>query len=63
MKAKSRTADFNRTAAGIYAQAMEQALSATRTPQQPVRLGNVTSAKLAGGCLLYSVPAHCWRKG
>lgn len=63
MKAKSRPTGFDHTAAGIYAKAMERALSATYTPQQPVKLDTVKRTMLVGGCLLYSVSTHCWRKG
>ncbi|MGH7193547.1 MAG: hypothetical protein ACREJM_08450 [Candidatus Saccharimonadales bacterium] len=62
MKAKGRPADFDCTAAGIYAKAMEQALSATRTARQPVKLESMARHRLTGGCLLYSVPAHYWRR-
>lgn len=60
MKSKKAATDFDRTAAGMYALAMEQALSATLAPQRVKP--DVTCAKLDGGCLLYRVPAHRWRE-
>ena len=59
MKTKSRQTDFNRTASGIYAQAMEQALSRNDNTMPD----KVKHTMLDGGCLLYRVPADYWRKG
>lgn len=62
-KTKSRPEDFNHTAAGIYAQAMELALLECRKDRQPMKLDGVKRSILEGGCLLCRVPSIYWRKG
>lgn len=59
MKTTRRHIDFNCTASGIYALAMEQALSENRRYPQPVKPEKIKRIKLDGGCLLYRMPKVC----
>ncbi len=62
MKAKVKRADFNCTAAGRYALALEQALSEAFSHGQWEKPISLKHLELVGGCMLYRVPSNYWRR-